>query len=133
MSDGLFYSQITKLNMRIYDYNYWNKTIKPSKEVEVKAIQDDLVLEIGGILYLIQRTNDCNNVVCFRLFESNMTTLTSFLELRKWLIANDIIYIRVEGNTKRYKFLEKVAKVEGAFCVQETKRIDRNIFYLKLI
>lgn len=119
--------------MTTYDINFWNEYEKPSDEVEVVAVPGDLVIEIGGILYLIQRENDCNNIVCFRIEKSNMTTLASFHILRKWLIAQDIIFIRVEGNTRRYKFLASVDCGPGYNVIQERERTDKNIFYIKLI
>lgn len=115
------------------DIEYWNEYIKPSKEVEVEAKAGDLVVEIGGILYLLQRENDCNNVICFRTRKSSMSTLKSFLLFREFLLENKIQYIRVEGNTRRYKFLSKVDVCDTYNVIQDKSISERNVFYIKLI
>lgn len=111
---------------------YWNQYVKPSKEVDVEAVPGDIVIEIGGILFLVQRTNDANNIVCFRTKETNVTLEASFRMLRQYLLAQNIIYIRVEGNKHRYNWLSKVDVCEG-FNVLKEDRDDRNVFYIKLI
>lgn len=113
------------------DIEYWNNLPKP-KEADVVADENDIVVEIGGILYLLQLNNDFNNVVCFRIKKSNMTTLQSFLEYRKWLISKGIRYIRVEGNKKRYWFLTRLNLGKGYDIIRDSKETDRNIFYIKL-
>ena len=113
------------------DIEYWNSLSKP-KEADVVAERDDLVVEIGGILYLLQINQGFNNVVCFRLKKSKMTTLQSFLEYRKWLISKGVEYIRVEGNKKRYWFLARLNPGVGYNVVQDIKECERNVFYIKL-
>lgn len=113
------------------DIEYWNSLPKP-KEADVVADKNDIVVEIGGILYLLQLNNDFNNVVCFRIKESNMTTLQSFLEFRKYIIFKGIRYIRVEGNKKRYWFLTRLKLGKGYDIIRDSKETDRNIFYIKL-
>ena len=113
------------------DIEYWNSLSKP-KEADVVAEKDDLTVEIGGILYLLQINNGFNNVVCFRLKKSKMTTLQSFLEYRKWLISKGIEYIRVEGNKKRYWFLARLNPGAGYNVVQDKRERERNVFYIRL-
>ena len=113
------------------DIEYWNSLSKP-KEADVVAERDDLVVEIGGILYLLQINQGFNNVVCFRVKKSKMTTLQSFLEYRKWLISKGVEYIRVEGNKKRYWFLARLNPGVGYNVVQDIKERERNVFYIKL-
>ena len=50
----------------------WNNLPK-EKEVNYDAENGDIVLEIYGVLFLIQRINDMNNVICFRIEKSNKT------------------------------------------------------------
>lgn len=114
------------------DIEYWNSLVKPTKEVDVTAVEGDLVIEIGGIVYLLQRKNDINNVVCFRHKETKMSTLESFFAYRKWLVSKCIQYIRVEGNIRRYKFLSKLNPCSEYDVIQDTDEKDRNVFYLKL-
>lgn len=113
------------------DIEYWNSLSKP-KEADVVAERDDLVVEIGGILYLLQINHGFNNVVCFRVKESKMTTLQSFLEYRKWLISKGVEYIRVEGNKKRYWFLARQNPGVGYNVIQDKRERERNVFYIKL-
>lgn len=113
------------------DIEYWNSLSKP-KEADVVAERDDLVVEIGGILYLLQISHGFNNVVCFRIKESKMTTLQSFLEYRKWLICKGIEYIRVEGNKRRYWFLARQNPGVGYNVIQDKGECGRNVFYIKL-
>lgn len=113
------------------DIEYWNSLSKP-KEADVVAEINDLVVEIGGILYLLQINQGFNNVVCFRVKKSKMTTLQSFLEYRKWLISKGVEYIRVEGNKKRYWFLARLNPGVGYNVVQDIKERERNVFYIKL-
>lgn len=121
------------LIMKQYSIDYWNKKEKPSEEVNAFAIPGDYVVEIGGILYLVQRKNFSNNIVCFRIEDSDMTVLSSFLILRKWLIANDILFITVEGRKKRYNFLKKIADEYGFSVMHDLDFTDRNVFYIKLM
>ncbi len=113
------------------DIEYWNSLPKP-KEADVIAEKNDLVVEIGGILYLLQINHGFNNVVCFRVKESKMTTLQSFLEYRKWLISKGVEYIRVEGNKRRYWFLARLNPGIGYKVVQDKEERERNVFYIKL-
>ena len=41
----------------------WNNFPK-EKEVNYDAENGDIVLEISGVLFLLQRINDMNNVIC---------------------------------------------------------------------
>ena len=133
---GLYFNGIVPffVSTKFYymtDIEYWNSLSKP-KEADVVAEKDDLVVEIGGILYLLQIDNGFNNVVCFRLKKSKMTTLQSFIEYRKWLISKGVEYIRVEGNKKRYWFLARLNPGIGYNVIQDIKEHERNVFYIKL-
>ena len=112
---------------------YWNRLKKPNEEVNCKAVKGDMVFEIGGIIYLVQRKNDCNNIVCFRYRKSAMTLLQSFLLCRHRLIDCGIQYVRVEGNISRYLFLEKLQKEtgQGSGIVREQNN-ERNVYYIRL-
>ena len=132
---GLYFNGIVPfLFTKFYymtDIEYWNSLPKP-KESDVVAEKDDLVVEIGGILYLLQLNNGFNNVVCFRLKKSKMTTLQSFLEYRKWLISKGVEYIRVEGSKRRYWFLARLNPGVGYNVIRDTEECGRNVFYIKL-
>lgn len=115
-------------------YNYWNNVQKLNEETTVEAIPGDYVFQFGGVVFLLQRKGDCNNVVCQRVEQSKQSLLVSILCFRLALIDCGVQFIRVEGNLKRYKFLKVVSKRIGGGCnvIQDTERTDRNIFYIKL-
>ena len=115
-------------------YNYWNNIQKLNEETTVEAFPEDYVFQFDGVVFLLQRKGDCNNVVCQRVEQSKQSLLTAILRLRLALIDCGVQFIRVEGNLKRYKFLKVVSKRIGDGCnvIQDTKRTDRNIFYIKL-
>lgn len=118
-------------------YNYWNSLRKVSEEVNCIAGPEDYVFQFGGIVFLLQRKNECNNIVCQRVEPSDQSVLTSILQLRLSLIDCGVQFIRVEGNLKRYLFLQKLGKRIGGGCnvildTQTTKKKKRNIFYIKL-
>lgn len=112
---------------------YWNEYIKPTSEVDVQAEPGDYVIEIGGILFLLQRKNDFNNVVCFRTKKSSISVREVFMQYAKWLISQNIQYIRVEGNVRRYFFLQKLHPAETTKVMYDYSVSDRNVFYIKLI
>ncbi|MCQ2587919.1 MAG: hypothetical protein MJ174_07375 [Treponema sp.] len=116
----------------------WNALLKPD-ECAVFAEDGDLIYLSGGIIYLIQRKDNINNVVCFRVYEvPKMTVKQSFYAFRRFCIKNEVQYIRVEGNRKRYFFLkhfEKGLKAKGynvRFAEKESEERKRNVFYIKL-
>lgn len=111
----------------------WNLTIK-NWETEVKAVKGDLVINIGGVLFLVQRKNGYNNVVCFRVKETNVSIQKAFVQFGHYIMNKGIQYIRVEGNTKRYFFLSKlnVYFPKGFNCIRVDENENRNVFYIKL-
>ena len=120
------------------DYKYWNKIKNKPAECDCEASPEDIVYYDGGILYLVQKKNDSNNVVCFRLKNCKTTVKQSFYHFRRFCVNHHIQYIRVEGNQRRYFFLkmfEKGLKGQGYSVVQDLKAREekkRNIFYIKL-
>lgn len=107
----------------------WNNTPK-TDEIDTIAVQGDIVELVDGILFLLQTTNNYNNVVCKRIAPNASNLIHSFY--RYCLILNDIHqieYIRVEGRKGRYSFLEKVFTREE---VIREKDPHRDIFYANL-
>lgn len=107
----------------------WNNIPKVD-EIDVEAVEGDIVEMVDGILFLLQTTNNYNNVVCKRVEPSTNNIIHSFY--RYCLILNDIHqieYIRVEGRKGRYSFLEKVFTREE---IVREKDPHRDIFYANL-
>ena len=115
------------------NYETWNLTIK-NWETEVKAEKDDIVINIGGVLFLVQRKHNYNNVVCFRVKETNVSIQKAFIQFGYYIMNKGVQYIRVEGNTKRYFFLSKlnVYFPKGFNCIRVDENENRNVFYIKL-
>lgn len=111
----------------------WNNFYTDDPEIMTKAEPGDLVVNIGGIMYLVQRKNNCNNIVCVRTHKTNVSVHKSFRMFHDWLIGQGIQYIRVEGNKRRYWFLQKM-KFPGDYdcLLVKDEKPDRNIFYIKL-
>jgi hypothetical protein len=115
--------------------DYWNILAK-DKETESKAIEGDTVVLIDGIAFLIQRENQCNNIVCIRVEKGSENVVRVFDAFRAFCAEKEIQYIRVEGNTHRYNMLFLVLRlapvgVNVVKAEEESKRLNRNVFYVK--
>ena len=109
----------------------WNNFPK-EKEVNYDAENGDIVLEIYGVLFLIQRINDMNNVICFRVEKSNKTLLQALHRLRDYLTFKNIQFLRVEGSLSRYFFLAKIKGLKNYNVIQDRSITNRNVFYVRL-
>ena len=116
-------------------HNVWNTLVKANYETDISADENDLVFESAGIMFLVQRKNNCNNVVAQRLIHKPGTFMQAIIEFRKVMIENNIQFIRVEVNIKRYKFLTKmIPRLFGneVSIIKDDDIKDRNIFYIKV-
>lgn len=109
----------------------WNNFPK-EKEVNYDAENGDIVLKIYGVLFLIQRINDMNNVICFRIEKSNKTFLQALHRLRDYLTTKNIQFLRVEGSLNRYFFLSKIKGLKNYNVIQDKSITNRNVFYVRL-
>ena len=123
--------------MKYLSPNCWNlQNDHQDEETDVFAEEGDLVFEIGGIFFLIQRENNFNNVVCKRIVSSKMTFQDVVVEFRDVMKECEIECIRVEGNNRRYGFLLKMLpKIFPNTQVGIVKSNEsdefRNIYYIK--
>lgn len=109
---------------------YWNALERPD-ECKVSAEEDDYLCAIDGYLFLLQRTNEGNNVVMFKKGYAKELIVEVLKAYIKYLKFKGIQYIRVEGNTKRYNFLYRYTDCyDGIVKADDIK--DRNVFYIKL-
>lgn len=130
--------------MKIFDYHVWNRLVPlDDEELQVRAIRGDYVFSSNGFLFLIQRKNDWNNINCFKLSQCSpinefreckgQTFMKAVIECYLFLKMNGIKYFRVEGNTRRYFFLQKLGKKTRLFnLVKDGNITERNIFYGKI-
>lgn len=130
--------------MKIFNYHVWNRLVPlDDEELQVRAVRGDDVFSSNGFLFLIQRKNDWNNINCFKLSQCSpinefreckgQTFIKAVIECYLFLKMNGIKYFRVEGNTRRYFFLQKFGKKTRLFNLVKDGHIkERNVFYGKV-
>lgn len=109
----------------------WNREVRP-KECEGMAEEGDIVEYIDGVLFLCQRKNDYNNIVAFS--KEKELTLKHIRAMFGFCVIlyekYGIQFVRVEGNNKRYRFLERMFPRE--VVVKDEEITDRNVYYINL-
>ena len=114
----------------------WN-AIQKDEATDTPAIEGDLCTEIDGIVFLVQRKNNFNNIICKRIKEPTQSLLKTFNTFRQWLEENHLQYIRIEGIGKHtYRiltFMQKYApKTSGInYAKEESAEYKRHIWYVK--
>ena len=122
--------------MKTKTIEWWNSLPK-NEDTDVTAIEGDVVCYISGIAFLIQRKNDFNNVVCWKVKTTKKDLVSIFSAFRAFCQKNKIQYLRIEGHGKHhYKMLNLLYKYspEGAglaYAVEESKECKSNIWYVK--
>ena len=122
--------------MKTKSIEWWN-SLKKNEDTDVIAIEGDTVVYISGIAFLIQRQNDGNNVVCWKVKTTKKDLVSIFAAFRAFCQKNKIQYLRIEGHGKHhYKMLNLLYKYspEGAglaYAVEESKECKSNIWYVK--
>ena len=114
----------------------WN-AIEKDPNTDSLAIDGDLVTEIDGVAFLIQRKDEGNNVICKRIRPGTKTILQTFEEFRAFCQSNGVQYIRIEGAGKhKYTLLElmrKYAPKEANYVLhkQQTEETGNKVYYVK--
>ena len=122
--------------MKTKSIEWWN-SLKKNEDTDVTAIEGDTVVYISGIAFLIQRQNDGNNVVCWKVKTTKKDLVSIFAAFRAFCQKSGIQYLRIEGHGKHhYKMLNLLYKYspEGAglaYAVEESKECKSNIWYVK--
>ena len=122
--------------MKTKSIEWWN-SLKKNEDTDVTAIEGDTVVYISGIAFLIQRQNDGNNVVCWKVKTTKKDLVSIFSTFRAFCQKNDIQYLRIEGHGKHhYKMLNLLYKYspEGAglaYAEKESKQYKQHIWYVK--
>ena len=122
--------------MKTKTIDWWN-SLKKNEDTDVIAIEGDTVVYISGIAFLIQRKNDFNNVVCWKVKTTKKDLVSIFSTFRAFCQKNDIQYLRIEGHGKHhYKMLNLLYKYspEGAglaYAEEESKQYKQHIWYVK--
>lgn len=111
----------------------WNELQHDDWETQVEAKDDDIVVQIGNVMFLVERTNDANNVISQSL-DINTLSIKNVramfqLCIYLWDVCG-IEYIRVEGNPKRYRFLERMFPRE--VVIKDDDYDTRNVYYCNL-
>ena len=122
--------------MKTKSIEWWN-SLKKNEDTDVIAIEGDTVVYISGIAFLIQRKNDFNNVVCWKVKTTKKDLVSIFSTFRAFCQKNKIQYLRIEGHGKHhYKMLNLLYKYspEGAglvYAERESEDKKRYIWYVK--
>ena len=122
--------------MKTKSIKWWNSLPK-NEDTDVIAIEGDTVVYISGIAFLIQRQNDGNNVVCWKVKTTKKDLVSIFAAFRAFCQKNKIQYLRIEGHGKHhYKMLNLLYKYspEGAglaYAEEESKQYKQHIWYVK--
>ena len=122
--------------MKTKSIEWWN-SLKKNDDTDVIAIEGDTVVYISGIAFLIQRQNDGNNVVCWKVKTTKKDLVSIFAAFRAFCQKSGIQYLRIEGHGKHhYKMLNLLIKYapEGAgivYAEEESKKYESNIWYVK--
>lgn len=124
--------------MKTKSIEWWNN-LKKNEDVNSPAIEGDAVVYLYGIAFLIQRKNDFNNVICWKVKNSKKDLVTIFAAFRAWCEKQKIQYIRIEGIGKhQYKMLYLVLKRSPIttgirYAEEESRQSDnRHIWYVKV-
>ena len=122
--------------MKTKSIEWWN-SLKKNEDTDVIAREGDTVVYISGIAFLIQRKNDFNNVVCWKVKTTKKDLVSIFAAFRAFCQKNKIQYLRIEGHGKHhYKMLNLLYKYspEGAglvYAERESEDKKRYIWYVK--
>jgi Uri superfamily endonuclease len=113
------------------DIRVWNKFVdKNNKEINAEAKENDIVIKHNGLLLLLQKENDCNNVIIFRKDKDFTDTRLTILLIILTLYSDyNIQYIRVEGRNNRYNFFYRVF---NECFVKDFDIKDRDVFYIDI-
>lgn len=116
-----------RINKKQFDI-IWDSLDKDSETETYVSNDNDLFFIIDGYIVILQTENDFNNVIIKKFKESSMPIPEVFKAIRDAFQELDIQYVRVEGNTKRYKSLKKLFRN----VVQDESIVNRNVFYIKV-
>lgn len=108
----------------------WNTLEKPDN-IDVVAEKGDIVEKVNGVLYLLQTRNGYNNIIAYRVEESDKFIVWTLYEY--CILIHDkygIDYVRVEGDKGKYKFLEKA--FNRNIVRKDRQEKERDVYYCNL-
>lgn len=109
---------------------YWNSLEKP-ENVSVEAVEGDIVEIVNGVAFLLQTTDEYNNIVAYRIEKNNKSIVWTLLEFCKILYSKyHIEYVRVEGDKGKYRFLERLFTKK--IVVKDDSVKNRDVYYCNL-
>ena len=110
----------------------WNEIQKPS-EIDVEAVDGDITEVIDNIIFLCQRTNNYNNICCLSLSNSPNCSGAVRAMFKFCIVLYEkygVEFVRVEGNLKRYRFLEQLFSREEV--IKDLTVQNRNVYYCNI-
>ena len=109
---------------------YWNSLEKP-ENVSVAAEEGDIVEIVNGVAFLLQTTNEYNNIVAYRIEKSDKSIVWTLLEFCKILYSKyHIEYVRVQGDKGKYRFLDRLFTKK--VVVKDDSVKNRDVYYCNL-
>ena len=109
---------------------YWNSLEKP-ENVSVAAEEGDIVEIVNGVAFLLQTTNEYNNIVAYRVEKNDKSIVWTLLEFCKILYSKyHIEYVRVEGDKGKYRFLDRLFTKK--VVVKDDRVKNRDVYYCNL-
>lgn len=113
-----------------YTKEKWNELQKPS-EIDIEAIDGDIIEVIDNTIFLCQRKNNYNNICCLSLSKPSTSTVRAMFKFCIVLYENyGVEFVRVEGNLKRYRFLERLFSQEEV--IKDLTIQSRNVYYCNI-
>ena len=107
----------------------WNSKEKDNETCGYVPNENDLFYLIGNYLFAVETKNGINNIIMKKVFDNCDMSLREVIYSFKDALQNDDVqYIRIEGNTKRYMFLTKMFDT----LYKDPEITDRNVFYGKV-
>ena len=109
---------------------YWNSLEKP-ENVSVIAEEGDIVEIVNGVAFLLQTTDEYNNIVAYRVEKNDKSIVWTLFEFCKILYSKyHIEYVRVEGDKGKYRFLERLFTKKAV--VKDDSVKNRDVYYCNL-
>lgn len=119
----------------------FNEMQKPSS-CDVVAKDTDLIFEISGYVFLVQRTKDFNNVIMFYSEKPTVSVIKALGAFREYCILHDVIYLRLEMSKERklykvFRYWQKhnndTSDLNIVFSWDESLNNAAYVFYVRLI
>lgn len=109
--------------------NIWENLETDSETCGYVPDENDLFFIIGDYIFAVETKNGINNIIMKKVFSNcNMSLREVIYAFKDALQNEDVQFVRIEGNTRRYMFLTKMFDT----LYKDPEITDRNVFYGKV-